>query len=257
MIFVDTFYKESRSNCYAIDFIEMYKEMSPETKSSINGKYKVLVSSDEMNYRLTESKKYLSAVNEWKEFISLSSKIRKHPYLEWGIGKGGKIDKISEQIKKFCEKNNIYLYDNPEMSLEVWKKYIQSWGTKISELSNSLKTFTVSDSNTETQNSIISNLNNEIININKALGLEEASNDTGVQPINSIEDAINFMKQSYKTGLNGADAIRELGIDEKNNDIDELSHHFRNSISSVSYTIFRQEKIINEKQKTNQKERSD
>ena len=242
IIFIDTFYRDEQSGSYALDFFDMYRNISNKTMSDTRGKYKVLISVDEMNERLRNSTSQdTNVVNERTRLASLLGKVHRHPYIEWGTGKGSKTDKIVEEIEKYAEKNKIYLYKNPEMSLNEWIEYINSLINKVKSLVSDIETQKVSDSGNERLNCIISELQNEIDRVSKILGLDEQNGDTSIK---SIRDALECTKSLYSNVSKQTSEIMRLGIDEKNRSICNISHHFTNNILSVEHTIHKTERRL-------------
>lgn len=242
IIFIDTFYRDEQSGSYALDFFDMYRNISNKTMSDTRGKYKVLISVDEMNERLRNSTSQdTNVVNERTRLASLLGKVHRHPYIEWGTGKGSKTDKIVEEIEKYAEKNKIYLYKNPEMSLNEWIEYINSLINKVKSLVSDIETQKVSDSGNERLNCIISELQNEIDRVSKILGLDEQEGEISIK---SIRDALECTKSLYSNFSRQTSEIMRLGIDEKNRGMCNISHHFTNNILSVDHTIYKTERRL-------------
>lgn len=242
IIFIDTFYRDEQSGSYALDFFDMYRNISNKTMSDTRVKYKVLISVDEMNERLRNSTSQdTNVVNEKTRLASLLGKVHRHSYIEWGTGKGSKTDKIVEEIEKYAEKNKIYLYKNPEMSLNEWIEYINSLINKVKSLVSDIETQKVSDSGNERLNCIISELQNEIDRVSKILGLDEQEGETSIK---SIRDALECTKSLYSNVSIQTSEIMRLGIDEKNRNICNISHHFTNNILSVDHTIYKTERRL-------------
>ena len=242
IIFIDTFYQDEQSCSYALDFFDMYRNISNKTMSDTRGKYKVLISVDEMNERLRNSTNQdTNVVNERTRLASLLGKVHRHSYIEWGIGKGSKTDKIVEEIEKYAEKNKIYLYRNKEMSLNEWIEYINSLINKVRSLVSDIETQKVSDFGNKRLNCIISELQNEIERVSKILELDEQNGETSIK---SIRDALECTKSLYSNVSKQTSEIMRLGIDEKNRSMCNISHHFTNNILSVDHTIYKTEKRL-------------
>ena len=242
LIFIDTFYQDEQSGSYAIDFFEMYRNMSNRTMKGTQGKYKVIISIDEMNERLRNSTNQdTNVVNERTRLALLLGKVHRNPYIEWGTGKGSKTDRIVEEIEKYAEKNKIYLYKNPEMSLNEWIEYINCLINKVKALVCDIESQQVSDSENEKLNCIINELQAEIDRVSKILGLHEPNGETSIK---SIRDALECTKSFYSNVSNQTTEIMRLGIKEKNRTMCNISHHFINNILSVEHTIYKTERKL-------------
>lgn len=138
LIFIDTFYKDNKSDFYAIDFFEQYQASNSKHIEGTKDKHYVLVSIDKINEIISPTNQDFS-IKEKEDIKNLIGKVRRHPYIEWGKEKGSKIDRIIKQIEKYAEENNLYLYRKLEMSNDEWIKYIKFYMYKLQTLIDELQ----------------------------------------------------------------------------------------------------------------------
>lgn len=242
LIFIDTLYKDEESDAYAIDFFEMYMNMSSELFHNTVNKYKVLIGIDDIKQMININSKRIETINERTKISSLLGKARRHPYIEWGLTKGSKTEAIVNEIEKYAENEKIYLYKSPEMSLEEWIEYIKSLTNKVNNLIEEVQSENLMYSGKMRLNSIINDYRYEVSKVNEILGLDGKN---GENRINSIRSALECTKSFYKGICVQTQNLMKLGNDENNTKLRNSSHHFLNSILSVQYMIFKTEKKIN------------
>lgn len=253
LIFIDTFYRDEESGIYAIEFFDQYRSMNEKAMKETEGKYRVLISIDEMNYRLEQSTSQdYYVLNENTKLRALLGKIQRSPHIEWGENKGSKIDKMVEEVERWAEKNKIYLYKSSEMTVEEWIEYIRDIVRKTNNLVSELQVQEVPEEERERLNSIITKLNDEINSTNKVLG-EDTIGENGQPAIRTIEEAIEYMENyankvsAYQKGL------MRMGIDTRNRKIMELAHHYVSVLEDASNDIYRAERNLNKKDRTDKK----
>lgn len=242
LIFIDTLYKDDKSDAFAIDFFDMYINMSSEVYNNTENKYKVLIGVDDMKQMLNNRSTSIEAIAERTKIGSLLGKVRRHPNIEWGINKGSKTESIVNEIERYAEDKKIYLYKSPEMSLEEWIQYIKSLTNKVNNLIEEIQDENLIYSGKMRLNSIVDNYKSEVSKANEILGLD---GQNGENKINSIKSALDFTKDFYKGICVQTQNLMKLGNDENNNKLRNSSHHFLNNILSVQYMIFKTERKLN------------
>jgi len=138
LIFIDTFYKDNKSDFYAIDFFEQYQASNSKHIEGTKDKHYVLVSIDKINEIISPTNQDFS-IKKKEDIKNLIRRVRIHPYIEWGKEKGNKIDIIIEQIEKYAKENNLYLYRKYEMSYDEWIKYIEFYMYRLQTLIDELQ----------------------------------------------------------------------------------------------------------------------
>lgn len=222
LIFIDTFYKDKETNQYAINYFDMYRNLSRETVEETDGKYKVVVSMDELEERLkrqTSSDIYVTDENF--NVSALSGSIKKHPRIGYRSN-SSKIEKIVEAIEEYANKNKIYLYKNSSMSFEEWVQFIKSLINKVRDLVQNLQEYrTIEDIE-----NIISEFNDIIGETNDVLGLEKSGENT----IRSISDAIQCTKKLCRQTDIPRKKLMDLGIKTRKIELCNLSHNINNPL---------------------------
>ena len=238
LIFIDTFYKDDKSDYYALDFFQNYREMDSETKSETQGKYYVLVGIDDVNQRLkSQTSQDIDVVSERTRLMQLMGKVRKQPYIEWGAKRGSKTQKISETIEQYCTKNKIYLYKKKEMSFDEWLNYIiffiQETETLISEAQQAGSSYDELTSN-------INCLRTIVAQAREKLKLSES----GVGNLITIKQAIDFTDEYNRAVGKHIHNLMVIGVKYSNNRLMELAHHFSNLNCNTSDTIEEQNRMV-------------
>jgi len=238
MIFIDTFYKDTVTDKFAIDWFDMYRNLNANTITETEGKYKVIVSMDDMEEILKGSKNIgISAVEEKRNISSLFSRIKKHPRLEWRQG-SSKIDKIVEEIEKYAQRNKIYLYKSQDMSLEEWVAYIKYLSDKISNENKKIEDCSETEELTESLNDIISEIN-DIINDSRQLVMDEE--------IVSIEKAIQCVEDLNRRLREPSGKLMHIGIKKGKVELCISSHELSNYIYITSLECYRAKRNLDEK----------
>lgn len=220
LYFIDAFYRDEESGGYAIDFFEMYKNLSEEMKDGLEGKYKVLIGIDDVNERLeNQTSKDIDHVNERTRMSQLMGKIRKHPYLEWGKNKGSKVDRIVEEIEKYAAKRGINIKKIQEMSLDEWIDTIGRLIHRIENFTQDIRNENVSDHGKDVLNGIVNNLLNATSDAKAILGLERP---THVKERQSIEGVIECANKLCDVVMDEMKKTSNLAIREKNNELSTL-----------------------------------
>ena len=240
LIFIDTFYKDDKSDYYSLDFFEKYSQLDKKTK----GKYFVLVSIDDVNERLNrQASQDIDAINERQRFMALIGKVRKHPYIEWGSKKGSKTDKIIEAIEKYAQKNKIYLYKKREMSFDEWINYIISLMDKTQVLINDIQGTEVQGMHSEVT-SINDSLRDIIDRTRKKLNLDSDDLGNNSGDVRTILDAINLAEEYNREVDKQISNLKSIGIEYDNRKLKMLSHHFLQLTLDTNMKIYRQKRIM-------------
>ena len=242
LIFIDTFYKDDKSDYYALDFFEDYRAIDSETQRETQGKYFVLVGIDDINERLNrQTSQDIDVVDERTRLMALMGKVSRHPYIEWGTKKGSKIDKITDVIEQYAQKNKIYLYKNKEISFDEWINYIISLIHKTEALINDIQGVQGEKSGIA---SIIDGLSDIIVRARKKIKLDSDDLEDNYGDIKTIEDAINFTEEYNRALSELIDNLMTVGVECLNYKLMDLAHHFSNLILDSSGRIERQRRIM-------------
>lgn len=246
LIFIDTFYRDKETNQYAIDYFDMYRNLSPEAVEETDGKYKVVVSIDELEERLKRRSSSDIYVNDENFNISkLSARIKKHPIIGYRKN-SSKIEKILEAIEEYANKNKIYLYKSSSMSFEEWIQFIKSLINKVSDLVQNLQEHIGSVEDIE---NIISEFNDIIGETNDLLGLGKSGENT----IMSISDAIQCTKKLCSQIDIPRVKLMDLGTKTKILELCDLSHNMNTPLFYAYGVCYQAEnelkkKVINHEQ---------
>ncbi|MBQ6992552.1 MAG: hypothetical protein IJN50_06590 [Clostridia bacterium] len=194
MIFIDTFYKDDKSDKYALEYFDMYRKSSPEAAKETNGKYKVIMNITEMNERLSSTNQDTLAVEERTKIAGLFNRVQNHPNIQWGKNIASKTDKIIQSIREYAQRNNIYLFSSHKLTLQEWLAYFKWSICEVSDINNSLKQLNIPDDKKTELLSIVSGFNSIINNLSTQLP-NSKDNSEIESKITSTEQAIDCAKK--------------------------------------------------------------
>lgn len=252
LIFIDTFYRDPENdNRYAIDYFDMYREKNDEAIAETEGKYKVVVSLDEIEER-TKRKTIgdIAVVDENLNISKLWSRIKKHPILGWKKG-SSKVEAIIKAIEEYAQENKIYLFKNSEMSLEEWIEYIKSFVRKVNDTIDALEKEKASE-NLADVNDIICEFRAAVKKTYEILGLNEDGKETnGKNKINSIEEAVKYTKTLCEQVEIPKEKLKGLGVKIDKDELGDIAHNLGNYIMAAGaecYEVEEKETIKKSKQ---------
>lgn len=242
LIFIDTFYRDPENNdSYAIDYFDMYRKINNETIAETEGKYKVVVSMDEMETR-TKRKTIgdIAVLDENLNISKLLSRIKKHPILGWRKG-SSKVDAIIKAIEEWAQKNQIYLFKNSEMSFEEWIEYIKSLVSKVNNSIDALEKENASKNLTDI-NDIICEFREAVKKTYEILGSDEDGKEKiQKNKINSIEEAAKHTKTLCEQVEIPKEKLMDLGIQIDNLKLCDISHNLGNYLLAAWMECYRVE----------------
>lgn len=258
LIFIDTFYRDPENNDrYAIDYFDMYRKTNNETITETQGKYKVVVSMDEMEER-TKRKTIgdIAVLDENLNISKLWSRIKKHPILEYREG-SSKVETIIKAIEEYAQENKIYLFKSSEMSYEEWIEYIKSLVSKVSNAIDALEKERASENLTDI-NDIICKFSVAVKKTYEILGLnEEGEKISEKNKIRSIEEAAKQTKILCQQVETPKEKLMDLGIEIDKLSLCDIAHNLGNYLLCAymeCYRVEEKESIKKSKQMEDAKE---
>lgn len=238
LIFIDTFYKDNKSDFYAIDFFEQYQASNSKHIEGTKDKHYILVSIDAIN-EIFSPRNQDFAIKEKEDIKNLIGKVRRHPYIECGKEKGNKIDRIIEQIEKYAKENNLYLYRKNEMSYDEWIKYIEFYMYRLQTLIDELQELNEKNCYGNEMNSVIEGFKTIIEKAKKEKNilLDDAKNCTLIDIIDyfyEVNTAVDNQKKIFET--TSSDDWRKASL--------SIRHHLAEILSITQNEIFYHERIM-------------